>query len=250
MEIAAFLAAELAYGRVQQIENSLNDLFSRMKNGPFEFVLNFNEQKRKKLKDFKHRFTTGDCLSDLLMLLKEVLGRYASLEKFFAQNCDAREKNIIPALSKFCSSLLDMHARKHKQHVPKGLAYLLPRPERGSACKRFNLFLRWMVRKDDVDPGLWKSVDSAKLIVPLDVHMFRLCKTLGLCERREASLAAAVQITERFSEIEPNDPVRYDFALSRIGILENCTGKCRSGCELCELFEFCDHRQAEINKSL
>lgn len=96
-----------------------------------------------------------------------------------------------------------------------------------------------MVRRDDVDPGLWTSIDKSRLLVPVDVHMARLSGILGFHNGRTASLSTAVKITDRFAEIEPADPVKYDFALSRIGILENCTGRHRSGCEFCELFKFC-----------
>jgi uncharacterized protein (TIGR02757 family) len=242
MEIAGLLAAELAYGRVQQIQKSLTDLLGRMGTSPFEFVLKFDEQKRRKLKSFKHRFTSGKDISDLLELLKKVLNQYGSIEEFFIHNYNHRDKNIIPALSKFCDSLLSMHAEVHNGHIHKGLSYLLPRPSAGSVCKRLNLFLRWMVREDDVDAGLWKRIDKAKLIVPVDVHMGRLCRILGFHNRKIINLSTAVKITEGFAEIEPADPVKYDFALSRIGILENCTGRHRSGCEFCELFKFCSRR--------
>jgi uncharacterized protein (TIGR02757 family) len=242
MEIAGLLAAELAYGRVQQIQKSLADLLGRMGASPFEFVLNFDKQKRRKLKNFKHRFTAGDDISDLLELLRKVLNQYGSIREFFIQGCNPGDKNIIAALSKFCDSLLDRYAKTHNRPVPRQLSYLLPRPAAGSACKRLNLFLRWMVRDDEVDTGLWKRIDKAKLIVPVDVHMGRLCRILGFHDRKVISLSTAVKITECFAEIEPADPVKYDFALSRIGILGNCTGRRRSGCELCELFKFCFHK--------
>jgi uncharacterized protein (TIGR02757 family) len=239
MEVAGFLAAELAYGRVQQIEKSLTNLLGRMGDSPFEFVQNFDKHKRAKLKDFRHRFTTGDDISDLLELLRNVFDEFGSIEKFFAQGFNPNDKNIIPALSKFCDSLLEMYSKTHNGHITRGLSYLLPRPTSGSACKRLNLFLRWMVRNDDVDAGLWKLVDKARLIVPIDVHMARLCRILGLYDRKTVSLSTALKITKSFIEIEPADPVKYDFALSRIGILENCTGHYRSGCQFCELFGFC-----------
>jgi uncharacterized protein (TIGR02757 family) len=132
-----------------------------------------------------------------------------------------------------------MYAKNHNGHIPKGLRYLLPRPAAGSACKRLNLFLRWMIRDDDLDTGLWRSIDKSKLIVPVDVHMARLCRILKLHDHKTVSLKTAVKITESFAQIEPADPVKYDFALSRIGILENCTGRHRSSCRLCELFAFC-----------
>ena len=242
IEITAFLASALAYGRVQQIEKSLNNLLIRMGDSPSEFVINFDRDKRKKLKDFKHRFTTGDDISDLLTLLRTVISRHGSIEQYFARGYNPGDRNIIPALSEFCNSLLDIHAAGHKGQPARGLKYLLVSPAGGSACKRLNLFLRWMVRYDDVDTGLWKSIDQARLIVPVDVHMGRLCKILGLYDQKTISLSAAAEITESFAEIEPADPVKYDFALSRIGILENCTGRRRKGCEFCELFGFCSRR--------
>jgi len=242
MEIAALLAAELAYGRVQQIQKSLTDLLGRMGASPFEFVLNFDEQKRRKLKNFKYRFTSGDSLSDLLELFKKVLNQYGSIEEFFVQGYNPDDRNIIAALSKFCDSLLSMYAKNHTSPASTQFSYLLTRPSAGSACKRLNLFLRWMIRDDDVDTGLWRRIDKAKLIVPVDVHMGRLCRILGFHDRKIVSLSTAVKITECFAEIEPADPVKYDFALSRIGILENCTAQLRSGCELCELFRFCSCR--------
>jgi len=213
-----------------------------MGDSPYEFVINFNKNKRRTLKDFKHRFTAGDDISDLLTLFKKIIGKYRSIEQYFAQGYSPDDKNIIPALSKFCNSLLDIHAAGHKGLTTRGLKYLLVSPAGGSACKRLNLFLRWMVRDDDVDAGLWKSIDKAKLVIPVDVHMSRLCKILGLYDRKTVSLSAAVEITESFAEIEPADPVKYDFALSRIGILENCNGRLRKGCEFCELFGFCSRQ--------
>ena len=239
MEVAAFLSADLAYGRVEQIQKSLTNLFDRMGDSPYAFIKGFGKAEQKSLKGFKHRFTTDQDISDLLMLLKKVLNRYAGIEEFFIQGYNPRDINIVPALSKFCNSLLDMYAAEHNGTISRGLKYLLVNPAKGSACKRLNLFLRWMVRDDDVDTGLWKSIEKTKLIVPVDVHMGRLCKILGLYNRKAVSLATAVKITEGFAEIEPADPVKYDFALSRIGIVENCNGSLHPNCEACELFTFC-----------
>jgi len=235
IEIVALLASALAYGRVGQIGKSLTDLFGRMGESPFEYVQNFNAEQREKLKSFKHRFTTGDCLSDLLELLQVILSRFGSIEELFMQGYSGGDKNIIPALSRFCDSL----SAAHNGQMTRSLKYLLASPVRGSACKRLNLFLRWMVRDDDVDTGLWKSIDKSRLIVPIDVHMGRLCKILGFYDRKVISLSSALEITDSFRQIEPGDPVKYDFSLSRIGIVENCNGNFRPECEACELAEFC-----------
>jgi uncharacterized protein (TIGR02757 family) len=238
-EIVGFLAADLAYGRVAQIERSLKNLFGRMGESPYKFVLNFSETYREKLRSFKHRFTTGDDISDLLSVLRQILNKYGSIEKFFIEDYKANEKNVVPALVRFCDKLCAIHARNNGGKVTTGLKYLLASPSRGSASKRLNLFLRWMVRRDDVDLGLWKGVDKSKLVVPIDVHMSRLCRILGLYKYKAVSLSAALQITESLAKIEPSDPAKYDFALSRIGILEDCDGKYRPRCEECELFELC-----------
>jgi len=241
-EIVALLSADLAYGRVEQIQKSLTNLFGRMGESPYEFVRGFGKTERKKLNGFKHRFNTDRDISDLLTLLKKVLNQYTSIEEFFAQGYNPDDINIIPALSKFCNSLLDIYASEHNGKTSRGLNYLLVNPTNGSACKRLNLFLRWMVRNDDVDAGQWKSIDKARLIVPIDVHMGRLCRILGFHNKQTVSLSTAVTITECFAEIEPTDPVKYDFALSRIGIVENCNGKYRNACRHCELFQFCRQR--------
>jgi uncharacterized protein (TIGR02757 family) len=214
-----------------------------MGDSPYEFIRDFNKTKRCQLGNFKHRFTSGEDIADLFELLKEVFHRYGSIEKFFLQGYNHNDQNLIAALQRFCDSLYAIHSAQHNRAVGPGLAYLLVSPAKGSACKRLNLFLRWMVRHDDVDPGPWKSVDKAKLIVPVDVHIARLCKVLGLYNRRTVSLSAALEITENFAGIQSDDPVKYDFALSRIGIIEDCNGRYGERCEVCELFEYCLKRK-------
>lgn len=238
-EIVALLSAALAYGRVEQIEKSLMTLFGLMGESPYDFVGDFCEDGRQKLNGFKHRFTTGQDISDLLQVLNKVLKNSGSIEKHFLRGYSESHENILAALSNFCHSLSAIYSEQHGCQVSPGLNYLLANPDRGSACKRLNLFLRWMVRDDEVDVGLWKSIDKAKLIVPVDVHMGRLCKILGLYDSKTVSLSSAVEITKSFAEFEPSDPVKYDFALSRIGILEDCDGRYRPECDDCELFEFC-----------
>ena len=250
MEIAAFLAASLAYGRVRHIERSLTQLFDRMDNAPYEFTSRFDDRSRAGLRSFRHRFTAGDDLSDLLGLFRRVLDDYGSLESSFARGCRDEDATVLPALSTFCDSLCRMYTDTHRGPVPTGLNYLLANPSRGSASKRLHLFLRWMVRRDEVDTGLWKSVDKAKLIVPIDVHMGRLCRILGLHGDKTVSLRTAVRITQSFAKMEPADPVKYDFALSRIGILEDCTGRYRAECQPCELFRRCAQRHAWSDRAV
>lgn len=234
-EIVAFFAAGLAYGRVEQIEKTLNDLFGRMGSSPFDFVNSFNASSKAKLRGFKHRFNDENDISDLILIFKKVLVKYSSLEKFFLQGYNKADETILPALEIFCDNLIKVHNKPSS----RGLGYLLCKPYSGSPCKRLNLFLRWMVRSDEVDSGIWSCVDKAKLIIPVDVHIARLTGFLGMHARTNMNLKAAIEITNGFAGISPADPVKYDFALSRIGILENCDGKFRPQCNLCELFNYC-----------
>ena len=237
-EIAGFFASALAYGRVQQIEKSLDDLFCRMGTSPFDFVMSFDSKASKKIVGFKHRFNTSDDICAVCYALKKAVTKYGSLEKCFLENYSKDDENILPGLEGFCVELIKLAGKKGGT----GVEYLLSRPSKGSACKRLNLFLRWMVRNDTIDPGVWKNVDASKLIVPIDVHMARLTRVLGFHNRKTVNLKGAIEITNEFAKICQDDPVRYDFALCRIGILEDCSGKYRSQCELCELFGYCKKR--------
>jgi uncharacterized protein (TIGR02757 family) len=231
-EIVAFLSAALAYGRVEQINNSLEKLFAVMGKSPADFVCDFSKRQRADFSNFKHRFNTGDDIVDLLLLLRNVLRQDGSIENFFLRGYKTSDADIVCALTAFCDSLM-------RGQTGRGLGYLLSNPAAGSACKRLNLFLRWMVRSDEVDAGLWQVVDKAKLLVPVDVHIGRLTKILGFHNRATLTLAAAREITAGFAAISPADPVKYDFALSRIGILEHCTGKYNQRCQACSLLKFC-----------
>ena len=248
-EVVAFLASGLAYGRVEQIEQSLRRLFLSWARVPPTLRSRWGPSHRRRMRDFKHRFTTGDNVADLLEVLGWAIREAGSLEAFFLRGYRPTDQTIVPGLDQFCSSLLDRFASQHDGRVGPGLQYLLTRPAAGSACKRLNLFLRWMVRKDEVDPGLWTAVDRRKLVVPMDVHMGRLCRILGLYGRKTVSLSTAIQVTGHFARIEPEDPVKYDFALSRIGILEDCTGRQRPQCRDCELESLCLSRQPPTTNS-
>ena len=240
MELAGFLSAALAYGRVEQINRDLGRVFDITGKRPAEFVGNFSNADRKRFADFKHRFTTGEDVADLFDVFKVMLGKWGSIEKCFAGSGVGGE-NILSALGAFCEQVGQIQ-RELGREFHRGLRYLVTSPADGSVCKRMNLFLRWMVRKDDVDAGLWKSFDKSQLIVPVDVHIARLTKILGFHSRETTSIKTAIEITAAFAKIEPRDPVKYDFALSRIGIVEGCTGKPSGYCANCELLIWCKKR--------
>jgi uncharacterized protein (TIGR02757 family) len=209
-EIVGLISSSLAYGQVSQIIKSVQLVLGRMPS-PRDFLLRSSlKSLRHALAQFRHRFTSGHELACMLFGAGRILKRYGSLNECFRKGMGRRDGSVIPALSAFVA--------KMNQASGVQLGYLLPSPENGSACKRPNLFLRWMVRRDDVDPGGWRGISSSKLIVPLDTHMHKISLALGLTRRRQGDMRTALEITQAFRRFSPQDPAKYDFALTRLGI--------------------------------
>lgn len=208
-EIVALTASSLAYGKVYQILKSVNWVLSRMNPSPRIFVEQSSAFVMKKtFSGFKHRFAGDMDLVGLLLGVKGVLKEFNSLGDCFLSGYKITDSTLIPALSRFVENI----SKKGKG------TNLLPHPSKGSACKRLNLFLRWMLRSDDVDPGGWNGVSKSKLVVPLDTHMHAIGLKFGLTKRKQADFKTALEITSSFAKVSPEDPVKYDFALTRFGI--------------------------------
>jgi len=210
-EIVGLIAAALAYGRVAQILKSVATALAILGPSPSRYV---NETDGKSIRrdfaGFVHRFARAENMTALLLGIKKVNVQYGSLHACFLSGLDPAEGNVLSALTGFAGSLSDV------RNTTAG--HLVALPEKGSACKRLNLFLRWMIRSDAVDPGGWDGVPVSKLIVPLDVHMHRAGVLLGFTKRKSADMRTALEITECFKKITPQDPIRYDFSLTRLGI--------------------------------
>jgi len=208
-EIAGLVASSLAYGRVAQILKSVGDVLERM--GPFPglFLKKSSETALKKsFRGFVHRFATGDDIAGMLTAARRTINKYGSLTACFMSGMTGTN-DIKPALCAFAGQL--------RSYGEKG-GHIIPEPACGSACKRLCLFLRWMVRNDNVDPGGWDDISPSVLIVPLDTHMHRIGLALGFTKRKQADMRTAMEITEALKEFSPGDPVKYDFALTRLGI--------------------------------
>jgi uncharacterized protein (TIGR02757 family) len=224
-EIVGLVAACLAYGRVAQIiasvRRAVTALVPPVRRGapapPRAALLRASEPDiRARLAGFTHRFTTGPEMASLLIAARRAIREHDTLEALFRAGMAPEDRTILPALSRFVESL------RGYAGSADACASLLSSPADGSACKRLNLYLRWMVRRDAVDPGPWTSVSPALLVVPLDTHMFRIARALGLTERNQPNLKTALEITEGFARLTPRDPVRYDFSLTRLGINPAC----------------------------
>jgi uncharacterized protein (TIGR02757 family) len=211
-EIAALISSSLAYGRVTQILKSLSLVFNKLLPSPREYLLNStNKSIERDFNTFRHRFTGPEEITSFLLSIKNIINEYSTLEQCFKRGISPTRKNdnYISALSFFARELNKLHGSR---------SYLIPDPRGGSACKRLNLFLRWMIRKDRVDPGCWGGLDTSMLIIPLDTHMNQICRKLKMTSRAGAGMKTALEITEAFKKINPHDPVKYDFSLTRLGI--------------------------------
>ncbi|NIA09143.1 MAG: TIGR02757 family protein [Nitrospiraceae bacterium] len=209
-EIVALLASSLAYGRVKQILKAVSSVLARMPS-PSRFLEKASTAELlDTFEDFRYRFTSGQDMVRLLSGATRALDEFGSLEACFCAGFCPGDDTVIPALSRFVVRVYPSSRGKS--------SFLLPDPRNGSACKRAFLFLRWMVRKDLVDPGGWRCITPSKLLIPLDTHMFHISRELGFTDRKQADLKSALEITRHFREISPRDPVKYDFVITRFGI--------------------------------
>ncbi len=217
IEIAGILSSVFAYGSVKQIINTLEKVHHIMNNEPYDFIMNFNEQKSTRaFENIRHRFYTTDDISKLFSALNTIYKNYGSLKYLFLLYYFEKENNLKEALSLFSQHILKIISCENS--ISSGLKFMFPDPGKGSACKRMNLFLRWMVREDELDFGLWKEISTSQLIIPVDTHVARICKELKLTKRKNVSWQMAEEITENLKKFDPRDPVKYDFAICHIGM--------------------------------
>jgi len=217
IEISAFISSVFAYGNVVQIMNTLEKIHKIMKNEPYEFVMKFDYEKKKHLFDgIIHRFYTPDDIARFFCALSKIYKNYGSLKYFFLLYYFDKENNLKNSITFFSNNMLNVCTGKNE--TSHGLKFMFPDPVKGSACKRMNLFLRWMVRKDELDFGLWSEIPPSKLVIPVDTHIARICKELKLTRSKTVSWKMAEEITGNLAKFNSEDPVRYDFAICHIGM--------------------------------
>lgn len=243
-EIAGLLAAAFAYGRADIVVSNVGGVLAKMAPSPAAWLGAMLEQGRfdrrraaRTFAGFSHRFHKTPDLVALLERLALAIDRHGSLGALFRSGYRDSDEDIAPSLSRFVDALISIEGAAR---APRSLRYLLTSPADGSACKRMNLFLRWMVRREPPDLGLWDFVDPSKLIMPLDTHVHRIATFLGLSERKSADWKTAKALTERMARFDRGDPVRYDFAICRLGILDRCSRKRKKEqCDVCLLRDVC-----------
>jgi uncharacterized protein (TIGR02757 family) len=209
-EVVAFVAAALAFGNVKYILRSIDLVLAQLPHPHEDLQRLTHRQLSRRLDGFRHRYVGAPEMADLLRGMGAVLRRHGSLEACCAAHLKTEDDTVLPALGGLFAELRQGSA------LPRN--YLLPDPGRGSAAKRLMMFARWMVRRDAVDLGLWTQVPAAKLVIPMDTHMGQMARVLGLTARKGNDLKAALEVTAAFRGVAPDDPTRYDFALTRLGI--------------------------------
>jgi uncharacterized protein (TIGR02757 family) len=226
-EVAAFCAASLAFGRVASVLQSVERLMAIMGSRPADYVRGFEPARHAPaFAGLVHRWTRDRDLVALVWVLRQMLDRSGSIEGFFLDGYDPAAEDVGTALDSFSARALalDLTAAygRAKAGRARGVSYFFPRPSKGSACKRLNLFLRWMVRRDALDLGVWTRVSPSKLVVPLDTHVVRVGRCLRLTRYTSPGWAMARDITAALKRIDPDDPIRYDFSLCHLGMMNAC----------------------------
>lgn len=212
IEIAAFLSAIFAYGKRDVFVAKLNILFKKMKDSPLDFIKSFSIENHS-LDNFNYRFSVGIDLVQILLILKELYTSGESLESLFKYGWQ-KNNNIKDML--IC--VIDYFYSRVTLDVTKGFYHLLPNPAKGSACKRLNMFLRWMIRNGEVDLGVWDFIPKSELLIPLDVHVAKISRKLGLLTRSQNDNKAVIELMENLKKFDSNDPAKYDFAMFGYGI--------------------------------
>jgi uncharacterized protein (TIGR02757 family) len=215
-EALGLISSIYAYGNIRQIIKSQERILIATGYNPHNFILNLSHKDESKLRLITHRFYTGDDTVRLFRALSHIYNEHGSIKDYFLQFYDATEKNLKNTIEGFSCSLIEDLGRENA--LTHGTRFMFPLPSAGSACKRMNLFLRWMVRKDELDFGLWNEIPTAKLVIPVDTHIARICKKLKLTTLNNVSWKMAEEITDNLRKFDPNDPVKYDFAICHIGM--------------------------------
>ncbi|MDD2366421.1 MAG: TIGR02757 family protein [Desulfuromonadaceae bacterium] len=244
-EIAAIIASSFAYGNVKIILRTLDKIFAELGASPVKYIESFDPKKGlKTFSGFKHRFNDGRDLCALLAAIKQMIERKGSIQSFFMQGHSPKDNDVSNSLNSYITGIMQLEYSDifGGENIPADsyFSFLFPSPSTGSACKRLCMMLRWLVRPaDGIDLGIWKGISPAQLIIPVDTHISRISRYLGFTERKSADWRMAQEITATLKGIDPDDPVKYDFALAHLGISAGCDGTNLDLCESCSIASVC-----------
>ncbi|MGE5278599.1 MAG: TIGR02757 family protein [Acidobacteriota bacterium] len=260
IEVAGWIASAFAYGRVETIRANVSRVLAALGPRPARAlgqIGDFSAFARERLAGFRHRFHGAPDAAALLLAISQARAGAGSVRAYFEAELHPEEPDVAGLLSRVARKLvrIDYRPALGRKDLPEDAParFFFPDPASGSACKRWNLYMRWMVRRDRLDFGLWAGIPTDRLVVPTDTHIHLVARRLRLTRRKTADWAAARQITRHLSRFDPRDPVRFDYALCRIGIFGICRPEAsRSRCDDCLAQEACPvgrKRTARSNRS-
>ena len=244
-EIVAVIASSFAYGSVLIILRTLEAIFAEMGRSPRSYTEHFDPQiGLRTFSRFKHRFNDGRDLCALLWGLRQMLEQEGSIQSFFLRGYNSADRDVSSSLNHYAAAVLTLDYTDifgvHDIPADSYFPFLFPAPASGSACKRLCMMLRWLVRPaDGIDLGLWGGLSPAQLIIPVDTHISRISRYLGLTCRKAADWRMAQEITTALQSFDRHDPVKYDFSLAHLGISDGCNGKDVSRCTSCPIIGIC-----------
>ncbi|MES2430416.1 MAG: TIGR02757 family protein [Bacteroidota bacterium] len=217
IEIAGFFAALFAWGNRTTIINKTKELLQLMDNAPYSFCIDHQPKDLKEIESFKHRTFNATDILYFIEFFKMHYSSNSSFENAFTKNLKKKDLTIENSLCEFYNYFFSL------EDVPKRTRKHISSPAKKSTCKRLNMYLRWMVRHDNkgVDFGLWKNIQPSQLVCPLDVHVIRVAKKLGLLNRKQNDWQSAMELTNELRKLDKADPVKYDFALFGLGAIEH-----------------------------
>lgn len=256
-EVAGWIASAFAYGRVETIQANVGRILESLGPRPAETldaIADFAAFARERLAGFRHRFHGAQDAAALLFAIAQARREAGSVGTFFAGQWRDEDPDTAGLLSRAVARLkaFDFRPAIGRRDLPEGspALFFFPDPAQGSACKRWNLYLRWMVRRDALDFGLWPQIPTDRLVIPTDTHIHLVARRLGLTRRRAADWKTARQITDALKRFDPADPVRFDYALCRIGIFGICHPRMsKSRCHECLAGNACRAGQRRIGSS-
>ena len=246
-EVVGWIASAFAYGRVETIQDNVGRILEPLGSHParaLDRIGDFREFARESLTGFRHRFHGARDAALLLFVIACARSKAGSVRRFFEEAFRSEERDIGGLLSRVVARIaaFDFRPILGRRRIPSGspTQFFFPDPTRGSACKRWNLYLRWMVRRDRLDYGLWSGIPTDRLVMPTDTHIHLVSRRLGLTRRKSADWKTAREITDRLARFDPADPVRFDYALCRVGIFGVCRpAVAKSRCRECVAQEAC-----------
>ena len=245
VELVGLLASCMAYGRVDLFSPWVSWVLERMGESPARFVWSFDLEKHARLfRGFRYRFNRERDVLAFCLAAQRLLARHGSLEAFFLEGYSPEQAHVGAALEHFSEGFLeqDLSAIFPRRRLSYGFKHWFPRPSTGGACKRLHLYLRWMVRREAPDFGVWRGVPPSALLMPVDTHIENMARSIGLTRRRSRNWRMVEEITAGLRRLDPDDPVRYDFALCHKRMSGQCLNRRDARvCEPCRLRSVCVH---------